>query len=340
MIFKVISGGLNSGKEALLLGLSEGGKLPAWAAAWPAPIRSAAEDLLKTKRVSGKLNETFLLPVAGRWIVFVGVGKAAELTLDKVRQASGTGARRILSAGFDRFTRGLLPVPNASVKQVAQAAAEGTLLGTYSFTQWKSVKPADKKELKIVTVLVGNGKDLSAVRKGIEAGRQVADSALWTRDMVNQPANKLTPTMLANEAKSAARKFRFSCRVLDMKAQKKLGMEALAHQAALHVDAGHDDGVDLALGDKGFQGVEGQKSGHISLINSGFGSPFRARKTRAQVDPPPNSGRLGQQSRALVLSVVLFCQKRIMRCLPAFSGPPPRPGQDALPWRPRPWSWR
>lgn len=227
MIFKVVSGSLSSGKEALLLGLSEGGKLPAWAAGWPAPIRSAAKDLLKTKRVSGKLNETFLLPVAGRWIVFAGVGKAAELTLDKVRQASGAGARRILSAGFDRFTRGLIPVPGASVQQVAQAGAEGTLLGIYSFTRWKSVKPEDKKELKIVTVLIGNGKDLSAVRKGIEAGRQIADSAIWTRDMVNQPANKLTPTMLANEAKSAARKFRFSCRILDMKAQKKLGMEAL-----------------------------------------------------------------------------------------------------------------
>jgi leucyl aminopeptidase len=227
MIFKVVSGGLGSGKEPLLFGLPEGGKLPAWAAGWPAAVRSSAQDLLKNKQFSGKLNETFLVPVSGRWVVFVGVGKADELSLEKVRQASGTGARRMVAAGFDRFTRGLLPVPGASVKQVAQAAAEGTLLGTYSFTQWKSVKPDGKKELKAVTVVVGNGKDLSAARKGIEAGRQIAEAALWTRDMVNQPSNKLTPTILANEAKSASRKFRFSCRVFDPKQQKKLGMEAL-----------------------------------------------------------------------------------------------------------------
>jgi hypothetical protein len=36
---------------------------------------------------------------------------------------------------------------------------------------------------------------------------------------------------------------------------EKGGVKAFAHQAALHVDAGHEDSVNLALGNKGFQGV-------------------------------------------------------------------------------------
>jgi hypothetical protein len=36
---------------------------------------------------------------------------------------------------------------------------------------------------------------------------------------------------------------------------EKRGVKAFAHQAALHVDAGHEDSVNLALRNKGFQGV-------------------------------------------------------------------------------------
>ena len=36
---------------------------------------------------------------------------------------------------------------------------------------------------------------------------------------------------------------------------EKGGVKAFAHQAALHVDAGHEDSVNLALGNKGFQSV-------------------------------------------------------------------------------------
>ncbi len=45
--------------------------------------------------------------------------------------------------------------------------------------------------------------------------------------MVNQPSNRLTPRAMAEEARKAARKFRFRCRILGPEEQRRLGMNAL-----------------------------------------------------------------------------------------------------------------
>ena len=47
-------------------------------------------------------------------------------------------------------------------------------------------------------------------------------------------------------------------------------MKALADELPRHVGEGDDDGVDLARADRGFQGVEGQHTGHRGLgVRSG-----------------------------------------------------------------------
>ena len=136
--FDVVSGEIGKGKEPLLLGVAEETKLPVWAKAWPNSIRRTVEDLLRSKRFLAKLNETFLFQNESRWVVVVGAGKTKELTLERVRQAAGTGARRLLDAGFEEFARGLVQVPGATTDQAAQAVTEGTILGTYRYSELKT----------------------------------------------------------------------------------------------------------------------------------------------------------------------------------------------------------
>jgi hypothetical protein len=57
---------------------------------------------------------------------------------------------------------------------------------------------------------------------------------------------------------------------------KEGGVKAFADKSALHVDACHQNGVNLASGDGGFQRVKGHISGHGCLIFSGFGLPIGA----------------------------------------------------------------
>ena len=227
MIWKVRTGALKEGKESLLLGVTEGTTLPAWTSNWPVSIRKAVGGLLRTKRFQGKLNETFLLPVDSRWIVLVGAGKKEELTLERVRQAAATGSRRVLSAGIETFARSLVQVPGATAEQVAQTVTEGTILGTYQFQELKTVLPENNKRLKEVTLVVPSKKEEDAAKAGIRKGQIIAEAVCWSRDMINRPSNRLTPTMMAQEGKAAAKKFGFRCQVLDPKTQRRLGMNAL-----------------------------------------------------------------------------------------------------------------
>lgn len=223
------------------MGVTEGKTLPAWADGWAAPVRKGVEGLLKSGRFHGKLNETFLLPVdshwpAGRgaasnsrsqWIILVGAGKKEELTLDRVRQAAATASRRALSAGIDGFARGLVQVPGAKPEEVAQVVTEGTILGTYRYLELKEVPPEERRSLKTVTLVVKTAQEAAVARAGIRRGQAIAEAVCWARDMINRPSNRLTPTAMAQEAKAAAKKFRFRCRVLGPDQMRRLGMNAV-----------------------------------------------------------------------------------------------------------------
>ena len=225
--FTVRTGSLAAGKEPVVLGVTEGTSLPAWSAAWPASWKKAVGDLLKAKRFHGKLNQTFLLPVESRWLLLVGAGKREDLTLDRVRQAAGTVSRLSIAAGFESVSRGLVSVSGASAEEVAQAVTEGTILGSYRYDELKTTRREARRSLKAVAVIVPSVHDAAAARKGVQRGQEIAESVCWARDLVNRPSNRMTPSILAQEARAAAKKFRFRCRVLNPQQQKRLGMNAL-----------------------------------------------------------------------------------------------------------------
>ena len=227
MRWTVVTGKLTQRPETILLGVTEGKELPPWASDWAAPIQKTVRELLRSKRFQGKVNETFLLPIDSRWLILVGIGKKEEISLDRVRQGAASGARRALAAGIDTFARGLVPVPGSATEEVAQAVAEGTILGTYRYQELKDVPPEERRDLKVVTLVVSAQKEEVSAKKGIHRGEAIAQAVCWTRDMVNRPSNRLTPTAMAGEAKAAAKKFGFKCQVLEPPALRRLGMGAL-----------------------------------------------------------------------------------------------------------------
>ena len=105
--------------------------------------------------------------------------------------------------------------------------AEGTILGTYRYTELKTLSAEEKKQLKSVTLVAPSARDAAAAKIGVRRGTALAEAVCWARDLINKPSNRLTPTIMAREAKAAARKFGFRCQVLDPKAQRRLGMNAL-----------------------------------------------------------------------------------------------------------------
>src|SRR5690606_3142024 len=108
----------------------------------------------------------------------------------------------------------------------ARAAAEGLQLGAYRFDKWKSKKDDEKKELKQAFV-TGAGLDKNGeAKKGLALGLAIADGVCFARDLVNEPAMTMTPTLLARAAQAKLKVPGLTVTVHDRKKieQLKMGM--------------------------------------------------------------------------------------------------------------------
>jgi len=96
-----------------------------------------------------------------------------------------------------------------------QSFVEGLVLGSYIFDDYKS----DKKKFHLNHVSLMGKND----KKVIEKGRILAESVCFARDLGNHPANILTPTYIANEAKRISKSKNMKCKVIDVSKFEKMG---------------------------------------------------------------------------------------------------------------------
>ena len=138
---------------------------------------------------TGALGETASLERSdGAAEILVGMGEPAELDGEAFRRAGAAlagAAAHCESAAFD--LSGLAGGKLDAVGR-ARALAEGVLLSSYRFGRLKS----DPK-LPALARLVLVGPEPAAVGDGIAQGVAAAGAVAFTRDLVNSPADELTP---------------------------------------------------------------------------------------------------------------------------------------------------
>jgi leucyl aminopeptidase len=106
----------------------------------------------------------------------------------------------------------------------AEAIAEGALLGLYSFTKYKKPEYEDIEEMLIV---VREKEKVPILESVIGKGKLVAEATNLARDMVNEPANYMTPSQMAEAAKKIASKYNLEFKVFDQEDMEAMGMGAL-----------------------------------------------------------------------------------------------------------------
>ena len=65
------------------------------------------------------------------------------------------------------------------------------------------------------------------LQEGIDAGRVIAESQNFARDLINEPSNRLTPRMLASKTEAMAKEIGLGVEVLDERKISELKMGAL-----------------------------------------------------------------------------------------------------------------
>jgi leucyl aminopeptidase len=183
-------------------------------------------SLFETGELSGKSGESAYVHNPGnikaRRLLLLGVGKKEEFTTDSARKMAGTAARALRGKKVRNFAilrRSQLPAGDG-----AQAVTEGALISLFDSDKYHT---SDKTEnpLQSITLIV-TASDAAEVGRGVERGRIIAEATNFARELINEPANVITPTELARRAEEVAKEYGLEFDALDESRMKELGMGA------------------------------------------------------------------------------------------------------------------
>jgi leucyl aminopeptidase len=174
-------------------------------------VRSAAAAVLSSGEFKAGPNETVLLHapagLKAKRLLLVGLGKKARATVHAVRNAAGTavrytkprGIRELVFAVPDPSADPGLALPGAAT---ARAAVEGALIGDFDPDTYRS----ERKDVSVqsFTLAAPASADQAAIRTAFNEGVVLGESQNFARSLVNEPGNKLTPTVLGQRAAQMA----------------------------------------------------------------------------------------------------------------------------------------
>lgn len=220
-------------------------------------------ELFDAGEISGKSFETTLVHHAPglrvRRLLVVGGGKPEKFNAAELRKAAGAALRFLKSKSIKNFSFFL--EQDLSSAEYVCAAVEGAILGDFETDRYKTKKEDGKVEVESFTVAVASA--APGLEDALRRGRIIAESQNLTRELANEPSNRLTPLLLAERARQVASEEGLEIEVLDQDRMKQLGMGALlgvaqgsAEPPVLIVlrykpDAPPQDGTHLGLVGKG-----------------------------------------------------------------------------------------
>ena len=184
--------------------------------------------LAKGGELTGKTLEFTLIHAPGGLkavrLLLIGAGKREQFNAATLRKIAGAALRYLKSRSVKNFA--IVVREGDAKEETAQVLAEGALVADFESDKYKTDKKNDKN-MESVAIAGYSEAERSTGEKGLSKGRIIADSQNFTRDLVNEPSNKLTPRILAERAEAMAKSAGLSIEILDEKKIADLKMGAL-----------------------------------------------------------------------------------------------------------------
>jgi leucyl aminopeptidase len=201
-------------------------------------VTNAAAKVLASGEFAGKIGETLLLHapsgLKAERLLIVGIGKAKTLSLDELRKGAGTALRfakprgiRTMAIAFpEDHALSDEHLENLPCELMARALVESALLAEVDYDTYRS----DRKDLAVNTLLLvvkeAEKTARAEIQKGFDEGLIVAAAQNFTRSLVNEPGNVLTPTELGNRAAAMCAEMGLTCEVYSTEKLHELKMGA------------------------------------------------------------------------------------------------------------------
>ncbi len=188
-------------------------------------IQQVAAELIASGEVTGKNFENTLVHhpsgLKAKRLLIVGGGKAQAFSGFELRRVAGAAVRTLKSRGLRSFAF-VVPQRGLQAQDAIKAIVEGAFVGNFDADTYRS----DRKDQKIDELTVIAGSDDAKLQPALEEARVIGESQNFTRELVNEPSNRMTPTMLADRAKKMAQEVGLKCEVYGADKIKELKMGA------------------------------------------------------------------------------------------------------------------
>ena len=182
--------------------------------------------MLKSRLLENKKGQSITFPAFNRshsfQVMIYCVGKLEDLEIDKTDRLGG----KICSEVMGKYSNVSISCEfsNDVNDNFAASMLHGFMLRSYSFNKYKAkTKNKIQKILKSVEIIT---KSSSKVKRLYSPLKSLMDGVYLTRNLVSEPANVLTPKVLAEEA-AKLKDLGVKVEILDLKKIKKLKMGAL-----------------------------------------------------------------------------------------------------------------
>jgi len=194
---------------------------------FPQQFLQKIAQFMQEENFKGSADQIISLPtygdIASKKLVLAGLGKSQDYCIQQARKLAANITRRFCVNG--KTEKICLFVPSTeNAESLVQAIVEGAILGSYTFNKYRSGKD-DKKQSNLAQIGFGSIKiDAGLFEKACQRGEAIAESVNFARQLIAEPANHLTPSRLAEEARTKGQEYGLVVEILEQPQIEKLGM--------------------------------------------------------------------------------------------------------------------
>lgn len=194
-------------------------------------IGRALEKMKQGGRWKGKEKETVVFHTYDRiptpLLLVIGLGKAEAFRTQTLREAAAKAVKAARAHQITHLAAGNLEsiAKSLPLNKIIHAVVEAALLADYRFSGYKQEEEREKP-MQVLDILCSDANRKTA-EDAIRSGRAFGEGTRLARDLVNIPANYLTPEKLANKAEEVAKAHGMSIDILEKKDMEKHGMGGL-----------------------------------------------------------------------------------------------------------------
>ena len=163
----------------------------------PAEARALVEELQASGELTGKSYEAILLHrppgLAATKLLIIGAGKKDTFDSARLRRLAGAAVRQVRSRNIHELAWML----DAQIDPAAvQAVAEGAILADYDADRYRTERNSERR-VDQLQLAAGGAVPGDEAQRALARGGIIAEAQNFSRDLVNEPPNFLTPTVLA-----------------------------------------------------------------------------------------------------------------------------------------------